>query len=88
MEAQKQTFKVVLDGIELSEEQTRSIAEAVQATVLRELSDHDALFTKGEEDASEVSILSRLKGIICGGEIILPELRGEVRERLGQNFSG
>jgi hypothetical protein len=83
-----QTFKVVLDGIELSEEQTRQIAEAVQETVMRELSAHDALFAKGEEDTSELSILSILKGVICGGIMGFPESRDSMQKLMAQEFDG
>jgi hypothetical protein len=83
-----QTFKVVLDGIELSEEQTREIAVAVQETVIRELSAHDALFVKGEEDSSELSMLSILKGIIAGGIMGFPESRGSFQELKAKEFGG
>jgi hypothetical protein len=83
-----QTFKVVLDGVELSEEQTRQIAEAVQTTVLRELSAHDALFVKGEADTYEASMLSILKGIICGTGIDVPGSRERMQELKAQEFGG
>ena len=83
-----QTFKVVLDGIELSEEQTRQIAEAVQSTVMRELSAHDALFVKGEEDTAELSILSILKGVVCGNIMGFPESRDRFALLKEQEFGG
>jgi hypothetical protein len=36
------TFKVVLDGIELSDESSERISQSIQGAVLQELSGHDA----------------------------------------------
>jgi hypothetical protein len=41
------TFKVVLDGIELSEDQSRRISHSIQRAVLSELADHGAEFDHG-----------------------------------------
>lgn len=83
-----QTFKVVLDGIELSEKQTRQIADAVQETVMRELSSHDALFIEDEEEFSEISILPIPRGVICGTIVGPTGERGELKKLMEQEFGG
>src|SRR5690348_1483764 len=68
------TFKVVLDGIDLSDEQADRLTKAIQRSVMLELTD----LGNGPENAAEPPVFS----------VVLPGLAGSIAAAVGGTLVG
>jgi hypothetical protein len=83
-------FKVVLDGIDLSEGQSQQISESIRDAVLQGLADHDA-GSREKLSASKplgLSMVPIFKGELMGWMLREQEIDDQFREILGKEFGG
>jgi hypothetical protein len=83
------TFKVVLDGIDLSDDHSRHISQAIQQAVLHELAALDA--PGGREPASARSSFALLpinQGQTRGLVATEPPIEGRMAELMKSEFEG
>jgi hypothetical protein len=84
------TFKVVLDGIELGEEQAARISGSIGEAVLHGLADHDAGAARkfSAEGRQEFSMVPIFKGETMGWVMREREIDDLTGQILGREFSG
>lgn len=81
------TFKVVLDGIEMSDEDARRIASSIQRAALEGLAGYDAASGRHlAEDRVAASVVPIFKGRTLGIWITPAELGGEAEELIAREF--
>jgi hypothetical protein len=83
-----QTFKVVLDGVDLPEERVQQIARSVQRAVLDGLADHDAGGPIVDRPPDFISLATIFRGLIAGGPIIVGPIGREIEGVLEKEFRG
>ena len=82
-------FKVVLDGIELSDESSQRISESIQDAVLQELGGHDpALVKERAVEPPALSLVPIFKGETLGYILRQRALDQELIELVEKEFGG
>lgn len=84
------TFKVVLDGIDLSEDQSQQISDSIREAVLQGLADHDAHPREFDRASvpNELSMVQIFKGELIGWILREHEIDPISSEILGKEFGG
>lgn len=84
------TFKVVLDGIDLSDDQSQQISESIRDAVLQGLADHDARDMRKASASKPLafSMVPIFKGELMGWMMREREIDAQFGEILGKEFGG